>query len=217
MNKEKKQETVIARLIANTLTRKRPDNLTRIARDIRWLENDLDSLGAVSEIANISIEMLNRFLKVEKLCPKVQALVEAREIDSVETVNQMRKFDDKAQIAIAKEVITGQLSGKDIRVLAPLKNSLPHLTIDELISRVQKSRNIKVYVAYFRVPPGLKDANALKKRFEKIVGKTEIISLAVKDSIATLELTLLGQKKLRKAAKKCDLSLRKYVDIILLG
>lgn len=215
MNREYKREIVIARLIANTHRTKRPNNLIEIAHDIRWLQNDLGSLKAVSETIGISTDMLRQFLSVERLCPEVHKLVKERKIDLVNIVHYMRSFSPKAQQVIAREVIAGRLSPNDIRVLAPLQKSLPHFTINQLISRVQKSRNIKVYIAYFRIPLGFKNTNVLKRRFEKIVGKTEIVSFTIKDQVGTLELTLVGQKKLREAAKKRNLSLRKFVDMVV--
>lgn len=215
MNREEMREIVIARLIANTLRKKRPNNLIEIARDIRWLQDDLGSLKAVSEIIGISTDMLGQFLSVERLSPEAQKLVEERKIDLVNIVHYMRNFDSEAQQIISKEVIEGRLSGEDIRVLAPLQKSLPHLTVEQLISHIQKSRNIKVYVAYFRIPSESKNTDELKKQFEKIVGETEIVSFTVKEHVGTLELTLLGQKKLREVAKERNLSLRKFVDMIV--
>lgn len=216
MNSETKRESVIARLIANTCKKKRPNNLIEIARDIRWLQNDLGSLKAVSETIGISTDMLGQFLSVERLSPEVRKLVEERKIDLVNIVHYMRNFDPEAQQVIAREVMEGRLSAEDIRVLAPLQKNLPDMTVEQLISRVQKSRDIKVYIAYFRLPPGFKNANTLERKFEKTVGKTEMVSFTVKDQVGILELTSAGMKKLREAAKKRNLSLRKFVDMIVL-
>lgn len=214
MSREDRQESIIARLIANTLRKKRPDNLIQIACDIRRAEKHLGSIKAVSESVGISTDMLRQFLSVEQLCPEVQKLVEKRKIDLVNIVHYMRNFGPEAQQAIAKEVIADRLSANDIRVLAPLQKNLPRLTIDQLISRVQKSKDIKIYVAFFLVPKGLKNAEVLK-RFERIVGKSEIVSFTVKDQVATLKLTSLGHKKIREAVKEHNLSLRKFVDMVV--
>jgi hypothetical protein len=216
VSREDKTETVIARLIANTRRRKRPDNLVEIAYYIRRAEKDLGSLKAVAETIGLSTDQLWQFLSVERLCPEVRKLVEERKIDLVNIVHYMRNFDAEAQQVIAEEVVAGRLSGKDIRVLAPLQKSLPNLSIDELISRVQKSRDVKVYVAYFRVPPGLEDADALERRFGRIVGQSEIVSFTVEDQIGILKLTPSGRKKLQEATKERSVSLRKFVDAIVL-
>lgn len=215
MDREAKREAVIARLIANTRRQKRPNNLIEIARDIRWLQNDLGSLKAVSETIGISTHMLGQFLSVEELSPEVKKLVKERKIDLINVVHYMHNFGWNAQRVIAREVIAGRLSANDIRVLAPLHKSLSHLTIHQLISRVQKSKNIRVYVAYFRVPLGFKDIESLKRRFEKIVGKNNILSFSIKDAVGTLELNSPGQKKLRETAKKRNLTLRNFVEMII--
>jgi len=216
VSRESNRDIAIVRLIANTRKKSRPDNLIQIARLIRWLQKDLGSLKAVAEAIDLSTDQLWQFLSVERLCPEVQKLVEERTIDLVNIVHNMRNFDAKAQQIIAKEVIAGRLSGEDIRVLAPLQKSLPNLSVHELISRVQKSRDVRVYVAYFRVPPGFKDADALERRFAGIVGQPEIMSFTVEVQIGTLKLTPPGRKKLQEAAKERNLSLRKFVDAVVL-
>lgn len=198
MNRESKLETIVARLIANTLRKKRPNNLIEIALDIRWLEKELGSLKAVSNIIGISTGMIRRFLSVEQLCPEVQKLVADRKIDLINAVHYMRNFRREEQKIIAKEYVLGKLSANDIRVLAPLHNNIPKLNINQLISRVQKSKNIRIYVAYFRLPAGFSDTEGLKKRFERVVGNNNMVSLSIKDSIGTLELNSVGQKNLEK-------------------
>lgn len=214
---EKYDQEIALRLIANTRRKKRPDSIVKIAGYIRKLESDVGSLKAVSEIPGIDISehMLRQFLSVERLCPEVKKLVEERKIDRINVVHYMRNFDPEAQKTIAKEVIAERLSANDVRVLAPLLKSLSGLTVEQLISKVIKSKNIKIYVAYFRVPPELKDDEALRRRFEDIVGESEVKSLTVEDHIGTLELTTVGQKMLREAAKQHKLSLRKFVDTVV--
>ena len=179
----------------------------------------MGSLKAVSEIIRISTHMLRQFLSVERLCPEVRQLVEERKIDLINTVHYMRSFDPEGQKTIAKEVIAGHLSANDIRVLAPLRRALPGKSIDQLISHVQGSKNIRSYIAYFSVPSGFgdEDAEALRCRFGKIVGLAEIINFGTETSVGVLELSELGQKKLKEAAKERKLSLRKLVDEIVLG
>lgn len=216
MNRANKRDPIIARLISNTRRKKRPDNLLDIARDIRWLEDDFGSLTAVSKAIGISTDMLRQFLSVEQLCPEVQKVFGERKIDLINIAHYMSNFDPVAQKVIANEVINGRLSAADIRVLAPIRKSLPHLNIHELIARVQNSRDMKTYVAYFRIPLGFGAISELKIRFEEIVGESEIVSFTMQDQVCILELTYLGQKKLKEAAKEHNLSLRKFVDKLVL-
>jgi len=216
MNKQYDQQTA-ARLMANIHRKKRPDNLVKIAGYIRRLESDVGSLKAVSEIpeVDISTDMLRQFLSIERLCPEVQRLVEERKIDRINIVHYMRNFDPTAQQIIAKEVIAEQLSANDIRVLAPLRRAFPQKPAEQLISHVQNSRDVKSYIAYFQVPAEIEDAQALRKRFEQIVGETEIMSYTVEDCVGMLELTSVGHKRIREEAKNSKLSLRKLFDNIV--
>lgn len=209
--------TVIARLIANTRTRNRPDNLIDIARDIRWLEGDLGSLQKVSRTIGISTDMLRRFLSVETLCPELQKLVEQRRIDTINTLYYIRNLDAAAQMRIAEEVLADRLSTEDVRVLAPLHSALPEMPIDRLVSRVQESRDVKIYVAYFRVPLRVRDVEGVRSRFEEIVGQNEVLSLTVEDQVGKLELTRSGSSRLREAARARKLSLRRLVESVVLS
>lgn len=209
------EQSVIARLLKSTRTQKRPCSLIEIANDIKWLQDQMGRLENVSQTVGISTEMLKQFLSVKQLSPKVQELVKTRKIDSVTIVYYIRNFSENEQLAIANEVIAGRLSTGDVRALVPLKKSFPHLSIDELILRLQKSKNIKVYVAYFQIPSSIKKIESLEKHFAKIVGKDEIISLSMTDHIGTLELTSVGRKKIMEAARKRNLTLRKFVDRVV--
>jgi len=212
---ERTMELVTARLLANTRTKKRPDNLVDIARDIRSLESCLGSLRAVSELVGISVDMLNRFLSVESLTSEVKKLVEERKIDLINTVYYLRGFDAEAQRVIAAEVVADRLSGGDIRVLAPLHRSLPDVSVAELVSRVQTSRDRKVYVAYFHVSSNREGIHALKERFTEAVGADNIVALSVEDELGILKLTPPGLKKLRQAARQRKMSLRRFVDSLV--
>ncbi len=159
--------------------------------------------------------MLSKFLSVKRLSPAIRKLVEERKFDSVTIVHLMKDFDIHAQRLIADEVIAGRLSADDMKVLVPLSKRLPELDINQLISRTQRSKNVKVYILYFRTPPEVQDTQVLERRFEKVVGKNEIVSFTVKDTVGTLELNSTGLRKFRQAAKEDNLTLRKFVDMIV--
>lgn len=212
-NNEKSRDAVIARLIANTRRKKRPDNLIRIADDILWLSNYEGSLPKVSQIIGISTEMLKKFLSVKQLSFEIRKLVEERKIDSVTIVHLMKNFDSRSQQILADEVMAGRLTVDDMKVLVPLKRSLPNLNINQLISRVQESKDRKIYIIRFEVPSTLKeDFSLLENRFKEIISDKDIASFTVEDKIGSLELTSAGLKQLKKASKKQNLSLRKFVS-----
>ena len=212
-NNEKIRDTVIARLIANTRRKKRPDNLNKIADDILWLSTNEGSLQKVSQIIGISTEMLKKFLSVKQLSFEMRKLVEERKIDSVTIVHLMKNFNSEDQKIIANEVMSARLTADDMKVLVPLKRSLPNLNINQLISRVQDSKDRKLYIIRFEVPSTLKeDFNLLENRFKEILSDKDIASFTVEDKIGNLELTSEGLKQLKETAKKQNLSLRKFVS-----
>lgn len=213
--KEKQEERIIGRVLANTLAQKRPSNLIEIANDIEFLKNKMGSLESVSRVVGISSDMLRQFLCVNQLSPEVRKLVKDRKIDSVTIIHKMRRFNENEQKIISDEVISGRLTSGDVRALAALKNKLPELTIHELISRLLSSKDIRLYVVRFQIPQELKEMRALKESFEGIVGKDQIISFDVEEGIGSLELTKVGLKKLREAAKQRNLTLRKFVELIV--
>lgn len=209
------RESVVARLIANTRRKKRYDNLVEIARQIRWLEKDLGGLKEVSQEIGVSGDQLHQFLSVEKLSPEVKKLVEDRRIDLINTVHYMRNFNYKAQKRIAEQVIDKKLTASDIRVLAPLRRDADYKSVDELISRVRSTKNVKVYVLYFNVPRVLQEGAELEDVLERIVGDEGIHSFKVEGSRGILELTEVGQARLRQEARKRNLSLKNLMREIL--
>lgn len=212
-NSNKIRDTVIARLLANTKKIKRPDNLMQIADDILWLSSYEGNLKKVSNIIGISTEMLRKFLSVKQVAPEIKKLVAERKIDRVTIVHLMKNFDSRSQQILADEVMAGRLTVDDMKVLVPLAKQLPNLTINQIISRVQESKDRKIYIIRFEVPSTLKeDFSLLENRFKKIISDKDIASFTVEDKIGSLELTSAGLKQLKKAAKKQNLSLRKFVS-----
>lgn len=212
---ERTLEKVIARVLSNTLRQKRPNNLIEVANDIELLKNEMGSLEAVSNVVGISTDMLRQFLSVKQLSHEVRKLIEERKIDSVTVAHKIRNFTEEEQKTIANEVIEGRLNSGDIRALVALKNKLSNLNIDQLISRVVNSKDIKVYVARFRIPEEKKVGTELRKRFENAVGKDEIVSFIIENHIGNLQLTRVGFQKLRETAKQNNLSLRQFVDKLI--
>ncbi|MFQ5685949.1 MAG: hypothetical protein ACE5GV_04750 [Candidatus Scalindua sp.] len=209
---QKTLEKIMARVLSNTLRQKRPNNLVEVANDIELLKQEMGSLEAVSNLVGISTDMLRQFLSVKRLSPEVRKLIKERKIDSVTIAHRIRNFTDEEQKTIAKEVIDGRLTSSDVRALVALKSKLLNLNVEQLISRVLKSKDIKIYVARFRMPSDKKENNKLRRRFENIIGKSEILSLNFENSVGVLEVTRIGLKKLREAAKRDNLSLRQFVD-----
>ena len=84
-----------------------------------------------------------------------------------------------------------------------------------MIKDYQKSKDIRVYVAQFRLPVRFNNRIDLRKRFEEIVGRREIIKWHLKGRVVVLELTVLGHKNLREAVRKQKTTLRKFVKSVV--
>ena len=115
---------------------------------------------------------------------------------------------------IMMSLINKNISATDIRALAPLRELLSegNIAIKDLISRIRNAKNIRLFVAYFRIQNDYWDYEKMREKFEKIVGKQGIHSLEVKNYIGIIELNEEGKRKLIESAKKQNLTLRKFVN-----
>lgn len=209
------RDEVIARLIVNTRRKKRVDNLFEIAKQIRFLEKELGSLKEVSKTIGISTDQIRQFLSVERMSPKVQNLVKKRKIDLINIVHYMKNFNYDDQNKIAEKLMNGTLTARDIRVIAPLRLIPEFSNIDHTISRVSNSKNIKIYVIYFRCPSENEKFFTIENRFYELLGLENIFSIKKEGATGILEITTKGKKKLQEAAKKMGLTLRQYIASII--
>ncbi len=210
MGKKDDIDREIATLIFCTHRKRRPRSITEIADIIESLRRKLGSYEAVSERVNLSTEMLREFRSVRLLDPTVRALVEQRAIDSVDLVYRISKLEPKKQRAIANKFLKDQLTGNDVRAIRSFKKGKEQ-SAREVISKITKSRNIRVYILQFKLPDKTRTTE-LRKRFERILGRTQIVDLRAKNGVASLGLSYRGQKRLREAAKKKKMTLRRFVN-----
>ncbi len=213
MAKATDKEEAIATLIACTRRKRRPKSITDIADIIEFLWKELGSYKKVGETVGLSTEMLREFRSVKFLDPTVRTLVDKRVIDSVDLVYRISKLNAKAQKAVIEKFLKDDLTGDDARVVKSFQRRSGQ-SIRNTISKIMKSRNIRTYIVEFEIPRG-KNMSQIRKRFEKIVGKTEIVSFVVNGKVAALELSYKGQKKLRERAKEKKITLRKFVIRLL--
>ena len=211
----REDEKSIAFLLANTRKQKRPNNLIEIVDCIERLVNRFGTVKIVSEIVDVSSEMLKKFLSIKNLHPDIQKMFEERTLDSVTIGHLLTSFEEKEQLKIAKQVIAGNLKSDDLKVLVPFKRSTAGLDIGELINKVVSSKNIKVYLIYFYIPQNLNRKNLIINCFRKYIDKSDISFLELKNNVASLGLTINGLKKLRASAKTRKLPLRKFINNIL--
>jgi len=206
-----KLENAIALIISCTRRIKRPVDLVTLVKNILFAKRCMGSLEAVAESVGLSVQQLKDFLAVEDLCKEVKILVAKRAIDSVDLLKTIRGLPVKKQKILARHFVRGDITSKDVRSITTHSKKFPDKPIEHIILDYEKSKDIRLYVAEFILPPPFNNRIGLRRRLEEIVGKKEIKKLQFKERSAVLEVTSLGYKKLREAVKKRKMTLRKFV------
>lgn len=215
MRCRRKLEKALALIISCTRRIKRPLDLVTLSKNILYAKRCMGSLEAVAEAVGLSVRQLKDFLAVEDLCADVKNLVEKRKIDSVDVVKNLRRLPAKKQKILARRFVSGKITSKDVRVITTHAEKFHNRSIERLMADYEESKDIRLYVAEFRVTPSFHNQAGLLKRFEEIVGKDEIKRLQFKRGVAVLEVTTLGHKKLREAVRKRRTTLRQFVTSVL--
>lgn len=212
MRYSRKLEKALALIISCTRRIKRPVDLVTVTKNILYAKRCMGSLEAVAEAVGLSVQQLKDFLAVEDLCDEVKALVAKRDIDSVDVVKTISKLPAQKQKVLAKHLVEERIISKDVRVIATFAKKFPYKPIAKVVKEYERSKDVRLYVAEFRLPTNFKNRVGLQERFEKIVGKGEIKKLQFKKGVAVLEVTSLGHKKLRQAVRKRRMTLRKFIE-----
>lgn len=207
--------TLIARIIVSTKTKKRQFSIYDTAEDIKSLRNETGSMQEVSRLIGISPGMLNQFLSVYKLPYEVIELVKTRQIDKVSIVHQLSKFKEKDAVELAHLIITQGISSQDLKIFVPYRKQFPNETIKELVKKVRDSKNIKVSVIRFSKRDFNKSEVSIKQEVTHIVGEDNFLALDSDDNYFDIKVTALGEKKLRETAKKQKKSFQEFISQII--
>jgi hypothetical protein len=212
---EQELQEALAALIASTKRVRRKLDLIEISEWLAIARKGLGSLRAVAERIDLSEEMLRQFASVARLSPQVRQLITDRKIESVDIAHRLSKLVHADQIVAARGVVKGDLSSDDLRAIVSLRKASPQLSIQKVIDRVKKSRNIREYLVEFTRPSTRKGMRDLRTRFVRIVGEENIRSLKVGEESGVLALNREGKKRLQAAAKRRELTKRRLIEEIL--
>lgn len=215
MERDKKLKKALALIIACTRRIKRPKDIVTLAKNISYAEKRMGDLEAVAEVVGLSVRQLKDFQTAQKLCAEVKTLVKNRVVDSVDVVKNISRLPPKKQKTLATHFADGKVTSKDVRIITTFAQKFPSKSIKKVITDYQKSKDIRVYVAQFRLPVRFNNHIGLHKRFEEIVGRREIIKWQLGGRIVVLELTVIGHKNLREAVRKKRTTLRKFVTSVV--
>lgn len=76
------------------------------------------------------------------------------------------------------------------------------MDIDHVVRRVLDSRNIKEYIAEFRVAGRSNTVERIRKRFERLLGRSNVRSVDVEGGVARLVLSAEGMRRLQAIARQ---------------
>lgn len=214
MEQDKKLKKALALIIACTRRIKRPKDIVTLAKSISYAEKHMGDLEAVAKAVGLSARQLKDFRTAKNLCAEVKTLVKNRAVDSVDVVKNISKLPPKQQKTLATHFADGKITSKDVRIITTFARKFPDKSIKKVITDYQKSKDIRVYVAQFRLPARFNNRVGLRKQFEEIVGRKEITNWHIRNRVVILEMTTLGHKNLRKAVRKQRTTLRKFIKSV---
>lgn len=207
--------SIVARVILSTKRKTRQYSLTKIAADIRSLQELLGNLNEVSKVIGISSGMLNQFLSVFKLPKSTIKLVDERKIDSVSTVHYLSKFNSDDIDQLSKILVSNYLKSQDLRVLLPFRKQHPDQPITDLVEKLQLSKNVKVSVIRISKDDSLKSLSELSDLFSRQVGQENVLAIEPNGKFIDIKLSKQGEKILRKCAKSSKRSLQDLISNLI--
>lgn len=217
MNKKYNGNKAIAALIKNTRTTKRHISLIEMAKWIDVAIKSNENINSVAETISLSPNMLRQFLYVKKLSKDVQALFADRKIDSVDAAVHLSMLKEQDQKIVGKKMAEGKLTSSDLRAIREFRKEAPNTHMNEIIKRVKSTQNIKQYIAEFVVRSKQIQVQMLKKRFAKVIGPQNIISLTLKGPIGRIVMNNDGKNLLQRYARKEYITKAKAISSIVHG
>lgn len=212
-----KCDQALARLIASTRRKKRPQSLVGVARDIDTAVACLGNISAVADQVGLSTSMLRRFLLVRQLTPGLVKLVEQRVVDSIDAVAELSSLSSDQQDQIGSILPTQAFTTEDVRGIVRLLNDPEPLSIEEIIQKVVASRTTRLFVYEFVARQSSKDPAGLRACFSKALPSDAIHDIEIQGSTGRLKVTAEGRRSLSAIAKARRMTVTRLVQEIASG
>jgi hypothetical protein len=177
----------------------------------------LGSLHAVADALGLSDETVRQFSRIEKLSSVVKKLLENGKITSMDLADRLSRLPSADQFPVAAGVVSGTLDARDVRAILPLRKALPKVPVQQIIRRIQGSRNIKEYVAEFVMPRPTPSSTTLLRRLSPVIARSEARGLEMGDVVGRLFLTANGKKALEQAARAEAVTKRELLQCLING
>jgi len=187
-------DDALAALVASTKRKSRKLSPLEVVEKIEVAKEGIGSLPKVARRIALSYEMLRQIYSLRNCSEGVKRLIREGKIDSYDILYRLSKLPPSSQVAVAKQVIAGDLTSEDVRAIVTFHRDFPGINIRKIIERIKSSRNIKQYVVYFELDSARIKPAVLRSRFESVFGKGNIVSL---DGIVGRSF----RRGMRKAAK----------------
>jgi len=212
---ERRLEWALSVLLEATRTTRRNVDLLTAAQALSVAKSALGGLSKVSERIGISVQMLRDFACVDSLCPTVKQMYAEGRLTSVDAAVRLSRLRPAEQKPVARSYEAGKITSKDVRDIVAIRRRFPDVPIRDAIVRVKKSRDITRYVIKF--PGHLNDSQKarLRRRFGRIIGCANVVSLRSEGKTSMLVISEEGEKRLRREASKQGISKRDFVHRVM--
>jgi hypothetical protein len=125
----------------------RTTDLVTLAESWRIVAASHKSRMETLEKLGVSDETLRVYQLIPKLDPRIRALVEARKIDSLETIEAISRIHEGGRrLKVAEATASHHLSTKQARSLVQLLKANPKLEVGEAVQRVLREKPEEMYV-----------------------------------------------------------------------
>lgn len=210
-------DDALAALLASTRRSKRSLDLIEVSKKLGTALRLLGNLHAVAQALGLSDETVRQFNRIEKLSPDVKKLLAGGRITSMDLADRISRFPIPDQPPIAVGVVSGKLDAQDVRAILGLRKVSPKASIQQLIERIKRSRNIKEYVAEFITPRSSPSSTVLRRRLSPVFAPNDIRDVEIGDVVSRLVLTATGKKALETAARKQGMTKRALLQRLVNG
>jgi len=216
----------LAKIGIGTKRKKREINLLEVAEEMKSLYDKHNSLEGVAKLVRLSPEMVRQFLRINGLDDNVKELIKAGLIKSVDIGYRISKLEKNDQAVLATFVSDKNLCSDDVRSIVKYKLDNPAIPIESAITRTIKSKDKKVYVAYFGIEKDVferfsaktrsKDLQSIVRRiFNSFLPKKSIVSFELNGRVVIIKVLREGLQKLREKAKMLRVPLANLTNALI--
>jgi len=171
-----REAEALAIVAAGLRRKKRAFNLVTVARAIEFLAHRYGSKSEVARRAQVTVNMLNKFLAVARLTPEVREMVQRRKVDRVMDVFLLSKLQDpKAQVAMAGVVAERGLTTLELREAVRLLKNDPSISVNEAVRVVKTARREVQRIFAVVMPLVPQESHAGKPQRFSMTGFSELV------------------------------------------